>query len=163
MEYLLTQATLPQRATPRKPMSKLTAAETHTEEAELLTLERLWHSGYFQRHIDALERFYRSKREEFRKRLQASADNGDLVELAKFLVVENGCVDLRSETLDQIKEIESEIWIQGELGNHDRERIAEEWTDRYAQSWRQWRLKEYLFAIERMEAKQLADCIQHAC
>ncbi len=124
-------------------------------------LERLWHSGRLQRHLEALERFYREKRHEFRQLLKTTTDSDELVEVAKLLVIENGIVDRLSETLDQIKEIESEIWIQGERGNHDRERIAEEWTRRYAQAWREWRIKEYLFAVERMESR-LADCLQLA-
>ena len=63
--------------------------------------------------------------------------------------------------LDQIKEIESEIWIQGERGNHDREQIAAEWTQRHARSWREWRIKEYLFAVERMDSR-LAECLELA-
>ncbi len=124
-------------------------------------LEHLWDSGRLQRHLEALERFYRERRHEFRQLLNTSTDNDELVEVAKLLVIENGIVDRLSETLDQIKEIESEIWIQGEHGNHDRERIAEEWTRRYAQAWREWRIKEYLFAVERMESR-LADCLQLA-
>ena len=121
-------------------------------------LDELWHSGRLQRHLDALERFYRKKRHELRELLKTSTDSAELVEKAKYLVIENGIVDQLTETLDQIKEIESEIWIQGERGNYDRQKIAEEWTVRYASSWREWRLKEYLYAVERMES-QLAACL----
>ncbi len=122
-------------------------------------LEQLWHSGRLQRHLDALERFYREKRHEFRQLLDATSDNDEVIEIAKYLVVENGIVDRLAETLDQLKEIESEIWIQGEHGNHDREKIVEEWTLRHARSWREWRIKEYLYAVERMESR-LAECLE---
>ncbi|MDQ8180731.1 hypothetical protein [Pelagicoccus sp. SDUM812005] len=124
-------------------------------------LEQLWHSGRLQRHLDALERFYREKREEFKQLLDTTSDNDELVEIAQYLVVQSGIVDRLAETLDQIKEIESEIWIQGELGNHDRNKIAEEWTLRHARSWREWRIKEYLYAVEQMEDR-LTACLQQA-
>lgn len=128
-------------------------------DAERATLDQLWQSGRLQRHVECLERFYREKRHQFRQRLQSQVDSGELTKVAKSLVIENGTVDPHSETLDQIKAIESEIWIQGEQGNHDRNRIATEWTERYAQAWRDWRLKEYLYTIERTEARHLADCL----
>ncbi|MBC2607324.1 hypothetical protein [Pelagicoccus albus] len=143
-------------------MSQLSLDKTDTHEAERRILEQLWHAGRLQRHIEALERFYSTKRDEFRKLLKSKKDNDELVEIAKFLVIENVIVDQLAETLDQMKEIESEIWIQGESGNYDRDQIALQWTERYAQAWRQWRLKEYLFAIEQMESERLAQCLQYA-
>lgn len=129
---------------------------------DLQILNRLWENGYLKRHLNSLERFYREKRPEFLSLIACEPPNNHLlVELAKQLVIENGIVDHLAETLDQIKAIESEIWIQGENGNHDRERIAAEWTDRHAASWREWRIKEYLYTTERMES-QLRDCLQNA-
>lgn len=122
-------------------------------ESERQHLEALWHSGRLQRHLDALERFYSDKRHEFRELLKTTDDSDELIEAAKILVIQNGIVDQISETLDQIKEIESEIWIQGERGNYDRDQIAVDWTERYAEAWREWRIKEYLFAVERMESR----------
>ncbi len=125
----------------------------HPQDAERQQLEALWHSGRLQRHLDALERFYSTKQHEFKELLKTTDDSDELVEVAKLLVVQNGIVDQLTETLDQIKEIESEIWIQGERGNYDRDQIAVEWTERYAASWREWRIKEYLYAVERMESR----------
>jgi hypothetical protein len=129
--------------------------------AERQLLEQLWHAGRLQRHLDALERFYREKRNEFKQLLDTTTDNEEIVQIAKYLVAQNGIVDLLAETLDQIQEIEAEIWIQGEVGNHDREKIAEEWTQRHARAWREWRTKEYLYAIEHMESR-LAECLELA-
>ncbi|MBD5781157.1 hypothetical protein IEN85_16780 [Pelagicoccus sp. NFK12] len=129
--------------------------------AERQLLEQLWHAGRLQRHLAALERFYREKRDEFMQLLDTTSDNEEIIQIAKYLVAQNGIVDRLAETLDQIKEIESEIWIQGEVGNHDREKIAQEWTLRHARAWREWRIKEYLYAVEHMEA-QLAECLQQA-
>lgn len=145
---------------PPFPMVQISEQFQQTQE-ERRQLEQLWHSGRLQRHLDALERFYREKRHEFNELLKTSTDSDELVAVAKLLVVENVIVDQLAETLDQIKEIESEIWIQGERGNHDRDQIAAEWTQRYASAWREWRLKEYLFAVERMESR-LAECLQLA-
>lgn len=124
-------------------------------------LEQLWHSGRLQRHLDALERFYREKRKDFKQLLDTTSDNDQIVLIAKYLVAQNGIVDRLAETLDQIKEIEAEIWIQGETGNHDREKIAAEWTQRHARAWREWRVKEYLYAVEQMEDR-LAECLELA-
>lgn len=136
---------------------------TDEDDYELQILDKLWENGSLKRHLNSLERFYREKRPEFLRLLATEPpSNHRLVELAKQLVIEHGIVDHLSETLDQIKAIESEIWIQGENGNHDRERIATEWTDRHAASWREWRIKEYLYTTERMES-QLRDCLQNAC
>lgn len=129
--------------------------------AERQLLEQLWQAGRLQRHLDALERFYRQKRDEFKQLLDTTSDNEEIVQIAQYLVAQSGIVDRLTETLDQIKEIESEIWIQGEVGNHDRDKIAEEWTLRHARAWREWRIKEYLYAVERMDSR-LAECLELA-
>lgn len=125
---------------------------------ERQTLQQLWDSGKLQPHAQALERFYRKKHQELRRLLNATYRDDDLIEAAKLLVIQNKIVDQIAESLDQIEAIESEIWIQGERGNHDRDRIAVEWTERYAAAWREWRIKEYLYTVERME-KSLKDCL----
>ncbi|EDY82191.1 hypothetical protein VDG1235_1811 [Verrucomicrobiia bacterium DG1235] len=131
------------------------------QNTERRTLEQLWHAGHLQRHLDALERFYRAKRQEIQDLLANRQDTDSLVEIAKQLVIKNGIVDRIAETVDQIEAIESEIWIQGERGNYDRDRIAAEWASRHAAEWREWRIKEYLYATERMQDR-LADCLQMA-
>lgn len=129
---------------------------------EIRVLETLWETGKLHRHLRSLERFYREKRPEFLTLLSNEpASRRNLVELAKQLVIQHGIIDHLAETLDQIKEIESEIWIQGENGNRDREAIAAEWTERHAARWREWRIKEYLFATEHMEDR-LHHCFYQA-
>jgi len=122
------------------------------------TLQQLWDSGKLQRHAQALERFYRKKHQELRQLLSATYEDDDLIEAAKLLVIQNKIVDQIAESLDQLKAIESEIWIQGEQGNHDREQIACDWTQHHAAAWREWRIKEYLYTVERME-ESLRDCL----
>lgn len=119
-------------------------------------LEQLWDTGDLRRHLTSLESFFHQKQEELQTLVAAESDSSHLTEYAKLLVVENIVVDQITETRDQIQAIESEIWIQGELGNHDRDRIACEWSDHYAKAWRQWRLKEYLYAIDQMDLSPFA-------
>jgi len=119
--------------------------------AERQKLEQLWREGRLQKHLESLEAFYRAKRKDFLQRIQACREPGQLLSIARQLVVECGVVDPIAEAADQIREIESEIWIQCEHSKQERERIACEWASRYAVQWRQWRIKEYLFALERMQ------------
>ncbi|MBK1879217.1 hypothetical protein [Pelagicoccus mobilis] len=121
-------------------------------------LQRLWDSGKLQQHAKALERFYRKKHQELRQLLSSTYEDDDLIEAAKILVIQNKIVDQIAEGLDQLKAMESEIWIQGEQGNHDRAQIALEWTERHAAAWREWRIKEYLYTVERME-QSLKNCL----
>lgn len=128
---------------------------------ERQTLQQLWDSGKLQRHAQALERFYRKKHQELRHLLSATYQDDDLVEAAKLLVLQNKIVDQIAESMDQLKAIESEIWIQGERGNHDRNQITLDWTQQHAAAWREWRIKEYLYTVERME-ERLKDCLTSA-
>mgnify|MGYP000365616205 CR=1 FL=1 len=130
---------------------RLIQAHESRHDAERQRLEQLWQAGELSRHLDSLEVFFQRKRQEFLDLLDAEPDELAKVDLAKLLVVEHGIVDQIAETLDQIRAIEAEIWIQGENGNHDREGIACRWSETYASDWRNWRIKEYLFAISRME------------
>lgn len=143
-------------------MKQTSPHATDFQDNERQTLEQLWNAGHLQRHLDALESFYKNKRQDFRKHLKENTNKGELLEVAKFLLVENGVVDQKAEAHDQIEAIESEIWIQGERGNYDRERIATDWAEHYARDWREWRVKEYLYTVERMESTRLADCVQLA-
>ena len=122
------------------------------------TLHRLWQSGRLRRHLDSLEHFFYSQKPGFYELQAEQSETLSLIELAKLFVIQNVIVDRISETFDQLKEIESEIWIQGEQGNFDRDRIACEWASSHARIWRQWRLKEYLYVIEQMES-QLRRCL----
>lgn len=128
---------------------------------ERQTLQQLWDSGKLQHHAQALERFYRKKHQELRQLLNNSYQDQELVEAAKLLVMQNKIVDQIAESIDQLKAIESEIWIQGERGNHDRSQIACDWTRRHAAAWREWRIKEYLYTVERME-ERLKACLSEA-
>lgn len=124
-----------------------------SEESERAALEQLWAAGRLQARLESLECFYRKSRQTFSSLVESNPDGGRIVEVAKLLVVDSVVVDCRAEATDQVREIEREIWIQGERGNHDRDRIASEWASHHAQSWRLWRIKEYLFAVERMESR----------
>ena len=50
---------------------------------------------------------------------------------------------------EQIKEINREIWYQGEKGNQDKSQISEEWNQQYSLKWREGRKIELLFLINK--------------
>lgn len=131
------------------------------EPTEREKLEQLWNSGHLQRHIAALEKFYRKNRHQLEALIASRSQRPSLVELAKHLVIEARIIDRTTEIADQIADIETEIWIQGERGNYDRDRIVAEWAAQHAAQWRHWRIKEYLFATEHME-DVLLGCLQKA-
>lgn len=150
MELLSAKTTHPQQWTPEA-----------YEPSEREKLELLWQTGRLQRHIDALEKFYRNNRHQLEALIAGRSQRTSLVELAKRLVVEARIIDRATEIADQIADIETEIWIQGERGNYDRDRIVAEWADQHAAQWRRWRIKEYLFATEHME-DVLLGCLRKA-
>lgn len=113
-------------------------------------LERLWNSGKLQRHCESLEHFYLRHKDELQEIAREPHSPVDLLLIAKLLIVEHRVIDHVAETFDQMREIESELWIQGELGNADRDHIALNWALNHADVWRNWRIKEYLYAVEHL-------------
>ncbi|MDQ8202357.1 hypothetical protein [Pelagicoccus sp. SDUM812003] len=142
-----------QTLSPEKIHESLRLIQAHDPRlgSERDSLQRLWDAGRLRRRFESLDRFYQNHKSEFYQLQENQPATLGLIELAKLLVIQKVVVDRIAETFDQLKEIESEIWIQGERGNLDRERIACDWAMSHARIWREWRLKEYLFVVERME------------
>lgn len=141
--------------------SRFTESGEPWDDAERQKLEQLWSEGRLQKHLQSLEAFYRAKKDDILQRLDDRHEPDQLLQIAKQLVIESGVIDPIAEAIDQVREIESEIWIQCESGRRERERIACEWASDYAAQWRQWRIKEYLFASERMQDR-LPRCLEIA-
>jgi hypothetical protein len=118
--------------------------------AELNTLQKLWNTGKLQPISDHLLDFIRSHREEIHQFTQTGSNSVEaLLEAAMSLVRKRGSINLPLDMADQIREINNEIWYQGEKGYYDRSKIKEEWAFKYAHQWRDWRVKEILYVIER--------------
>lgn len=135
-------------------------AEHLPSEVELGVLTERWEQGQLMPRIEPLLSFAVHHREEILRRLGRKKDHASLIPVIQGMILETGSVHLASELKDQIREIRSEIWYQGEKGPHEPKRIQEAWTQNHAQAWRTWRLKEYLFVTER-SAELLAARLKH--
>jgi hypothetical protein len=116
---------------------------------EAEALRDRWVEGAYQPFQEYLRGFLRQHRR-FLAEQCANEEPESALDVAKSLVVENGCVDLRSEMRDQLQAIHDELWYRGEEGQWDREAIVERWTREHAPAWRRWRTMEYLFVLEQM-------------
>ncbi len=119
------------------------------DDAELWALERRWYDGQLLGHVEALIRFTQRHRERILAWAGHQPSAVQLLEAIKAVIEQSGTIDASSELRDQAREIKDEIWYRGEKGDFDRRKIQLEWTERHAASWRQWRLKEYLFVADR--------------
>jgi hypothetical protein len=117
-------------------------------DGERIALELSWARGALDRYLGRLLTFVDRNRAEI-VQLADGEDPDALVEAAKRVVVRAGHVDLSSEMRDQVQRICDEIWIRGERGDYDRAHITQEWTSLHAANWRRWRIKEYVFVIDR--------------
>jgi hypothetical protein len=117
-------------------------------EGERIALELTWARGALDRYLERLLRFVERNRDEIQL-LAGSDEPVALAEAAKRVVARAGHVDLSSEMRDQVQRICDEIWIRGERGDYDRAHITQEWTSKHAANWRRWRIKEYVFVIDR--------------
>lgn len=120
-----------------------------TDDAELWTLERRWYDGALLGHVEVLQRFAEKHRSRILEQAGNEPDEAQLTAALKSAIVKTGTLDAPSELRDQAREIKDEIWFRGERGDFDRCRIQLEWTERHAEAWRKWRLKEYLFVVDR--------------
>jgi hypothetical protein len=67
-----------------------------------------------------------------------------------------------SELTDQKLEIENECWYRGQEGPHNRTDIQVNWAQRHGKDWREWRLREYLFVVDRCEDRIVAEFLRTA-
>ena len=116
---------------------------------EQATLEKRWAAGSLRDHCTWVFDFCDSRREEILALSGACADPNTLVSVLKRLIKETGGVNHRMEMQAQLQEILKEIWIRGERGDFDRDRIAAEWASTHGPQWRRWRVRECLYVVER--------------
>lgn len=118
-------------------------------DAELRTLQEDWACGELLTHAVRLVEFVDRHRAEILGYAGAGAGPATKLATIKRQIVSVESVCTHSEMLDQTRAIHDEIWYRGERGEYDRHHIVHDWTSRHAAAWRRWRLKEYLFVVDR--------------
>ncbi len=138
------------------------ADDSHPHELPSLTdkeraqMEVYWYKEKMLPFIDLLAGFVERHRDEIFGEAGSSTDAAGLREALKRLVFRRGSVDMPSELRDQKAEMEKECWYRGQEGMHNRSDVKLKWADKYGREWRQWRVREYLFVIDRCEARLVA-------
>lgn len=118
-------------------------------EAERFALELRWYDGSMLPYFEWLMELVEGRREEILVRASASLEEGALITATKQVIAECGSLHMAAEMKAQREEIEKELWCQGQKGRHDRAKIKQEWAQRYGAEWRRWRVREYLFVVDR--------------
>ena len=106
--------------------------------------------------INLLAGFVERHREEIFREAGGATESTALREAIKRLVFRRGSVAMASENRDQKAEMEKECWYRGQEGAHNRSDVKLKWADNYGREWRQWRVREYLFVIDRCEERLVA-------
>ncbi|HWN96608.1 MAG TPA: hypothetical protein VNT99_16385 [Methylomirabilota bacterium] len=140
------------------------AEECETASVEIISaeeraeLERRWSNDELHHRREQVLAFVRAQRAEILQLANGSRELVDLTAAARRLIARLRSVHRPSEMRDQVREMHNEIWYCGQRGEYDQPRIKQKWTDLHAASWRDWRIKEYLFLAER-SAADIADII----
>ncbi len=124
------------------------------EDIELI--EERYHKGELHSITAHLVEFVTRHRDEIHEMVKANGSDQHLLDAVKNMVQQRGSIHLPSEMADQIKEINNEIWYRGEKGDLDRSKIKEEWAMKYAAMWRQFRIKEILYVVDRKKDEILS-------
>ncbi len=136
------------------------AALHHFADAERHALELRWYKGEMLPYAEWVFAFVERNRAAILREGGAQTDPAALLAVTKQLIRESGSLHLASELRDQMREIHNEVWYRGERGEHDRNRIQEEWTRTHAAAWRQWRIKEYLFVVDHCGSRVVAQLLE---
>lgn len=72
----------------------------------------------------------------------------EYLDAIRILILSKGTIHPPSEMADIIREINNEIWYQGERGERDAQKILELWEQKYAFQWREARLFEAFVVLE---------------
>ncbi len=120
---------------------------------ELQIIDGLYRSGQLNGIGVHLLEFVARHKQEIQSIARKTRSDSDLIEATKQLIQHRGSIHLPSEMADQIKEINNEIWYRGEHGDYNRSKIQEEWAMKYASMWRNFRIKEILYVVDRKAAE----------
>lgn len=123
--------------------------EFRTAEDEVAQLDEEFKSGQLDRLTPSIATFVKAQR----KHLSTTSENvsslKEVLTTLKHQIIQVRSIDSRNEMNDQIKAINDEIWFRGERGEYDRSKIATDWACNHAANWRRWRIKEYLYLVDR--------------
>lgn len=122
---------------------------------EIDELDRDYAAGKFAKILKDLESFVKNNRDNILKfkdrlsKLKGSALQDDFV--LKMYIMQIRSINPSEEIRAQLGEIEREIWIRGEtMGKEpDRKLIAREWCQRHAPGWRDHRVMEIIYVVDR--------------
>jgi hypothetical protein len=120
-------------------------------------LEEEWQKGKLKDLERDLEDFLRSHADEIRSaalKPEAPPDQTLIDHCVRHLIRRRGTVNPKRDILDQAREISNEIWWEGEricgpVPQNRQEEIARNWAHTHAAKWREWRLREILYAWEK--------------
>lgn len=141
------------------------ADDFHPHELPTLTdqeraqMERYWYEGKMLPYANLLLDFVAIHRAAIFREALGPVDSAALREALKRRVYRRGSVHIASENRDQKAEMEKECWYQGQRGAHDRSEVMVRWVEDYGKAWRRWRVREYLFVIDRLEHRLVAQLV----
>ena len=127
--------------------------QEHLDEGDLRTLDQEWAADKLKPISTHLLDFVDRHRGEILGLVQGAPTPEVLVEAVKRYTRQRGFIHLPMDMADQIREINNEIWFSGERGDFNRPKIQEEWTLKHARNWRQWRVKEIIYVIDRLASE----------
>ncbi len=130
-------------------------------EAERFALELRWYDGSMLPYFEWIMELIENRRAEIVQRAAGSSEPAALIAATKRVIAECGSLHMAAEMKAQKEEIEKELWCQGQKGRHDRAKIKQEWAQRYGADWRRWRVREYLFVVDRC-AERIVEALQSA-
>ncbi len=116
---------------------------------EIHALEVRWYEGQMLPIVNRLLEFVAKHRDDILATAGTAREPAALVNATRQYITHRGSMHMASEVSDQIREIQNELWYRGERGDHDSNRIKNEWTAQHASAWRRWRIQEYLFVAEK--------------
>jgi hypothetical protein len=132
--------TLPPTSTPR------------ITEQDRLALEQKWQQGVMRVHVSHVLDFVATHRDEILLTAGGVPSAAALLDAVQKVIDAHRTIDIRAELARQREKIAEHIWLSGERGEQDRERLADQWIEIYAKEWREWLVKKYLFTAERYSA-----------
>jgi hypothetical protein len=112
-------------------------------------LEVEWYEGRLLEHSEIVARFVATQREAIFAQAGGAASPACLLRETRRLIGARATLDLAAELRAQREAIAKEVWICGERGNYDTLEIELGWVDRHAPAWRKWRVRQYLFVVDR--------------
>lgn len=112
-------------------------------------LDKRWEKGELDSRVFRLHQFIEKNWRDIRNSLEQKKEEDDIRAAVNQLYISVGAFDLHSDMADQVNEINKEVWIRAEEGNHNHRDIRFDWTLKWAVPWRQWRDMEDLYVIDK--------------